>query len=71
MQAKCVDDYPDEIKALIGREFLFKVEKSMDHGMKFDDSYKVKKICEDKAIIELFKDEGNIQTPTKVNYLFY
>ncbi|XP_057452415.1 uncharacterized protein LOC130744238 [Lotus japonicus] len=65
-KAKCVDDYPDEIKALIGREFLFKVEKSMDHGMKFDDSYKIKKICEDKAIIELFKDEGNIQTPTKL-----
>ncbi|XP_057417149.1 uncharacterized protein LOC130711499 [Lotus japonicus] len=60
------EEYPDVMKSIIGKEVLFKVEKSSDHGMKYDDSYKVKKICDDLAIIELFKDKTKIQTPTKL-----
>nr|AFK33968.1 unknown [Lotus japonicus] len=63
-KGKSVEEYPDEIKALIGKEAIFKVEKSIDHGMKYDDSYKVKKICDDLSIIQLFKDKTKIQTPT-------
>ncbi|XP_057440291.1 uncharacterized protein LOC130732203 [Lotus japonicus] len=63
-KGKSVEEYPDAIKALIGKEAIFKVEKSSDHGMKYDDSYKVKKICDDLSIIQLFKDKTKIQTPT-------
>ncbi|XP_057433924.1 uncharacterized protein LOC130726638 [Lotus japonicus] len=44
-KAKSPYEYPAEIETIIGRELLFKAEKSIGHGTKFDDSYKVKKIC--------------------------
>ena len=58
--------YPDEVAALVGREFLFKVEKAADHGARYDLSFKVKKLCDDAAIISSFKADDDIQTPTKV-----
>lgn len=70
VQGKAPDEYPDDIKALIGKEVLFKVEKLSDHGTKYDDSYKVKKTCDDKFIIDLFNDKTKIETPTKVCYTF-
>lgn len=45
---------------------MFKVEKSIDHGSRFDDSFKVKKICADPAVAETFKDKSKVQTPNKV-----
>ncbi|XP_057439884.1 uncharacterized protein LOC130731626 isoform X1 [Lotus japonicus] len=65
-KGKASDEYPDDIKALIGKEALFKVEKLSDHGTKYDDSYKVKKTCDDKFIIDLFNDKTKIETPTKL-----
>ncbi|XP_057426086.1 uncharacterized protein LOC130719476 [Lotus japonicus] len=59
------DDYPIELKRIVGRELLFKIEKSVDHGSKFDDSYKVKKMCVDTAVIESFSDSSAVITPHK------
>lgn len=54
------------MKEIIGRELLFKVVKSMDHGTRFDDSYKVKKICADNAVVESFSDTSSVLTPNNV-----
>lgn len=54
------------MKDIVGREFLFKVEKVCDHGVKFDDSFKVKKICDNLGVIEMFKSKVAVNTPTKV-----
>lgn len=54
---------------IIGSEMLFKVEKSDDRPEKFDESFKVKKICTDLAVIEAFNDESKVQTPHKVLYI--
>lgn len=59
-------EYPDAIKAIVGNEYLFKVEKEFDHGVKYDGSFKVKKICDNIAVIEKFKDNNAVQTPKKV-----
>ncbi|XP_057453440.1 uncharacterized protein LOC130745283 [Lotus japonicus] len=64
-KGKSVDEYPDDLMALFGKEFLFKVEKLNDHGLKYDDSYKVKKICEDMDVIDIFNDKNNTATLTK------
>lgn len=51
------------MKAIVGIEYLFKVEKTFDHGVKFDDSFK---ICDNRGIIEMFKSNSKVQTPKKV-----
>lgn len=45
---------------------LFKVEKKMDMGSFFDESYCVKKICDADAVIALFESSGQQFTPEKV-----
>ncbi|XP_057440510.1 uncharacterized protein LOC130732490 [Lotus japonicus] len=65
-KGKAAKDYPNEIKSIIGRQILFKVQKSNGHGTTFDDSYKVKKICTDVVMVENFKDNSRVQTPTKM-----
>ncbi|XP_057428167.1 uncharacterized protein LOC130721389 isoform X2 [Lotus japonicus] len=65
-KGKYSHEYPHEIRSIVGTELLFKVEKSPDHGTKFDESFKIKKICADRAVIEAFKDESKIQTPHKM-----
>ncbi|XP_057431017.1 uncharacterized protein LOC130723888 [Lotus japonicus] len=59
-------EYPDVIKGLVGKEYLFKVEKMSDHGAKFDDSFKVKKACDNGSVIEKFKHNSQVQTPKKL-----
>lgn len=66
-----MDEYPDAIKEIVGKEFLFKVEKSADHGVKYDDSFKVKKICDVSFVIEAFKNLRSVQTPKKVCGVFF
>ncbi|XP_057434300.1 uncharacterized protein LOC130726987 isoform X2 [Lotus japonicus] len=61
-----IGEYPDAVKAIVGREFLFKVEKGCDHGVKFDHSFKVKKICGDCGVIEMFKSNVAVHTPKKL-----
>ncbi|KAL5127402.1 hypothetical protein HKD37_14G039829 [Glycine soja] len=47
------------------RKFLFKVEKDAVYGFRFNDSFKVKRICEDDAIIHEFKNDSVPVTPEK------
>ncbi|KAJ1380456.1 hypothetical protein SESBI_45989 [Sesbania bispinosa] len=60
--------YPDELDLLIGKELLFKVEVKDDRAFKFDDSFKVKKICSDEDIIREFKDDSSIKTPEESTF---
>ena len=54
----------------MGKEFLFKVEKTPGKASRYDHSFKVKKICADGAVIVAFKEQEEIHTPTKVCSLF-
>ncbi|KAJ1441692.1 Nucleic acid-binding, OB-fold [Sesbania bispinosa] len=45
------------------KELLFKVEKPADYAFKFDDSFRVKHVCDDLSAIELFKNDSNVRTP--------
>ncbi|XP_057419428.1 replication protein A 70 kDa DNA-binding subunit C-like [Lotus japonicus] len=47
---------------LVGKELLFKVEKKSNNFFQFDDSYCVKRICDDPSIIEAFKALSAAQT---------
>ncbi|KAJ1377202.1 hypothetical protein SESBI_49122, partial [Sesbania bispinosa] len=49
-------------------ELLFKVEVKEDRAFKWDDSFKVKKVCSDEAIIKEFKEESSIKTPEKSTF---
>ncbi|KAJ1390313.1 hypothetical protein SESBI_37528 [Sesbania bispinosa] len=54
---------PEELNIVIENELLFKVEVKDERAFKFDDSFKVKKICCDENIIPEFKEESSIKTP--------
>ncbi|KAJ1398869.1 Nucleic acid-binding, OB-fold [Sesbania bispinosa] len=56
-------EYPEELNKLIGNEYLFKVEVKDDRAFRFDDTFKVKRVCQDKEIIREFKDDASIKTP--------
>ncbi|KAJ1433726.1 hypothetical protein SESBI_05868 [Sesbania bispinosa] len=56
-------EYPEELNKLIGNEYLIKVEVNDDRAFRFDDSFKVKRVCQDKEIIREFKDDASIKTP--------
>ncbi|KAJ1386317.1 Nucleic acid-binding, OB-fold [Sesbania bispinosa] len=61
---------PDELKEIVGKEILVKVEKNSDRDFVYDDdSYKVKKICDDLEIIEAFKTDASIVTPQKLKFV--
>lgn len=53
---------------LVGKELLFKVEKKSNNFFQFDDSYCVKRICDDPSIIEAFKAISAVQTSNLVNH---
>ncbi|KAJ1398871.1 Nucleic acid-binding, OB-fold [Sesbania bispinosa] len=52
-----------ELNKLIGNGYLIKVEVKDDRAFRFDDSFKVKRVCQDKEIIRGFKDDALIKTP--------
>ncbi|KAJ1412229.1 hypothetical protein SESBI_20606 [Sesbania bispinosa] len=54
-----------EFNMLIGKELLFKVEVKEDQEFKWDDSFKVKKVCSDESIIREFKEDSSVKTPEK------
>ncbi|KAJ1409034.1 hypothetical protein SESBI_23056 [Sesbania bispinosa] len=58
-------DYLSEITALVGREVLFRIERKDDVLLSLDDSFEVKKVCTDTAIINEFKACANEDTPLK------
>jgi len=52
--------------ALSGARVLFKVEKCTPSSIMFDESYRVKRVCTDPAIIKAYALEGVYITPNKV-----
>ncbi|KAJ1407200.1 hypothetical protein SESBI_24521 [Sesbania bispinosa] len=62
------ETYPPEIMELIGMEFLFKVESNEESLFQFDDSYRVKRVCFDKSIIEEYKGGIDEETPLKLKF---
>ncbi|QCD92785.1 replication factor A1 [Vigna unguiculata] len=47
---------PKEFEVLIDKTYLFKFECKNDYNSKFDQSFRVKKICMDEKVIESFSD---------------
>ncbi|KAJ1433733.1 hypothetical protein SESBI_05876 [Sesbania bispinosa] len=62
------ETYPSKIMDLIGMEFLFKVESKEETLFQFDDSYRVKRVCFDKSIIEEYKGGIDEETPLKLKF---
>ncbi|KAJ1431367.1 hypothetical protein SESBI_07222 [Sesbania bispinosa] len=55
-------DYPAMLDNIIGKELLFKFEVKAEREFKFDDSFKIRRTCDDEGIIKEFKNEGSIRT---------
>ncbi|QCE13440.1 replication factor A1 [Vigna unguiculata] len=49
-------DLPKEFEVLIDKTYLFKVECKNDYNSKFEQSFRVKKVCMDEKVIESFSD---------------
>ncbi|XP_027927578.1 replication factor A protein 1-like [Vigna unguiculata] len=47
---------PKEFEVLIDKTYVFKVECKNDYNSKFEQSFRVKKVCMDEKIIESFSD---------------
>ncbi|QCE03857.1 hypothetical protein DEO72_LG8g1886 [Vigna unguiculata] len=47
---------PEEFEVLIDKTYMFKVECNNDYNSKFDQSFRVKKVCMDEKVIESFSD---------------
>jgi len=45
---------PKEFAVLINKTYLFKVECKNDYNSKFEQSFRVKKVCMDEKVIESF-----------------
>ncbi|KAJ1405253.1 hypothetical protein SESBI_26017 [Sesbania bispinosa] len=63
-----LDSVPDKFDALSGKEMLFMIEKLADYSYRLDETYKVKRVCEDEDIIAAFKNEVDIATPNNVRH---
>jgi endo-beta-N-acetylglucosaminidase D len=48
---------PTEIENLVDKTWLFKVEAKPSHNPKFEQSFRVRKICTDDAIIKQFTEK--------------
>jgi len=48
-----------ELASLIGKTYLFKVETKADFSPRFEQSFRVRKICLDPAIIKEFMSKWN------------
>ncbi|KAJ1422428.1 hypothetical protein SESBI_13054 [Sesbania bispinosa] len=63
------EDFPPEFNNIAGKEVLFKEKKGVDYAFTFYNSFKVRKICLDVSIIDLFKKNLNIATLEAVSIL--
>ncbi|KAJ1441611.1 hypothetical protein SESBI_01233 [Sesbania bispinosa] len=61
-------EFPTEIKELIGKEFLFRVENKDESLFGLDDSFKVKRACSESFIIDEFKEALDDETPLKLKF---
>ncbi|KAJ1392395.1 hypothetical protein SESBI_35847 [Sesbania bispinosa] len=48
--------FPSEICSLVDKTFLFKVDNKIVSNSRFEQSYKVRKLCSDNQLIQQFKD---------------
>lgn len=51
---------------LIRKELMYKVKKGSNNFFQFDDSYRVKRICDDPSIIVAYKALSSAQTANVV-----
>ncbi|QCD87070.1 Nucleic acid-binding [Vigna unguiculata] len=51
-----VGNLPKEFEVLIDKTYMFKVECKNDYNSKFDQSFRVKKVCMDEKVIKSFSD---------------
>ncbi|KAJ1378503.1 hypothetical protein SESBI_47785 [Sesbania bispinosa] len=61
-------DFPEEISMLVGKEVLFKVEKTAEASSNFDGSLKVKRVCSDPLLIDEYKQRLCEDTPLKQKF---
>jgi hypothetical protein len=48
---------PPQLEGLVDKTWLFKIEAKANHNPRFEQSYRVRKICTDAAIIQLFNEK--------------
>ncbi|WJX24087.1 hypothetical protein P8452_13236 [Trifolium repens] len=58
--------YPFELLALMGSRFLFKVEKTTSLIVSLDDSFKVKRVCNDSDVLKSFDLMGSDSNTSEV-----
>ncbi|KAJ1407049.1 Nucleic acid-binding, OB-fold [Sesbania bispinosa] len=62
-------EIPDEFQVLVGKEMLFKVDKGPEYAFRFDDTFRMRRICVDPEIMKMFKDSVVITTPEKNKFI--
>jgi len=71
MDEKVIESFSDvevkskEFEVLIDKTYMFKVECENDYNSKFDQSFRVKKVCMDEKVIESFSD---VEVKSSVRY---
>ncbi|XP_057444947.1 replication protein A 70 kDa DNA-binding subunit C-like [Lotus japonicus] len=63
---KCAEFPPMIEDILVGRELLFKVEKKSNSLFQYDESYRIKRVCDDAAIIDAYKLCGEVKVADTV-----
>jgi hypothetical protein len=58
--------YPSELEYLIGRKMLFVVDHSSSPAVRYDGTYRIRRVCTDGRIIELFEDGDANSSNVKV-----
>ncbi|KAJ1383837.1 hypothetical protein SESBI_43046, partial [Sesbania bispinosa] len=61
-------EFPTEMKGLVGKEFLFRVENKDGLFFGLDDSFKVKRACYEASIIDEYKEDLDDETPLKLKF---
>jgi len=59
---------PKEFEVLIDKIYMFKVECKNDYNSKFEQSFRVKKVCMDEKVIESFSD---VEIKSLVRFFFF
>ncbi|GAU38345.1 hypothetical protein TSUD_395990 [Trifolium subterraneum] len=52
-----VGGMPPQLEGLVDKTWLFKIEAKANHNPRFEQSYRVRKICTDAAIIQLLNEK--------------
>ncbi|CAJ2676038.1 unnamed protein product [Trifolium pratense] len=57
--------YPIEFDFLVGKKMIFTIDKGVKQTIKSDGSFRVKRVCLDAKIIEIFVAQSPYVTPVK------